>query len=394
MPDENSELPPLEQWPILHLTAAETAQVHFLVSVDPGATPGWGLYAHHHNPLQANEVYENLRAIAVVGDEVFGYNDNRETDERGHDMPTTPAETAWDNLTNGQMVVIDEHFGTPAPQWIREHASTVGFIHDNRDRNTFYRSLWSGLQRHHSLTVPQYNAVQSDRRRAESGDTTTPTARVGWAMADDLPYIYNGKYTIEHDGEHITIQIHTVRQGGLTGQRIVKRAMYGGTFKGFGTLLQDGTLYLWRNQSELEGTKVVEFTKVLLRMMSAAHNAGSDIVWNQFDGENHRATVVMGGDSYELWLARRCRRCNRELTNPQSVQDGIGPECSQRETAADRSVAARQADPAASRTRRPASTPAARRTSTSETYGQARDRHAASSTATALLSELGSGELL
>lgn len=33
------------------------------------------------------------------------------------------------------------------------------------------------------------------------------------------------------------------------------------------------------------------------------------------------------GHQYAVMLSKRCVRCNRKLTNPESIKAGIGPEC-------------------------------------------------------------------
>lgn len=46
------------------------------------------------------------------------------------------------------------------------------------------------------------------------------------------------------------------------------------------------------------------------------------------------------GHSYQLVAASTCGRCNRELTDPESIERGIGPECYGKQTASKRAPAA------------------------------------------------------
>lgn len=62
---------------------------------------------------------------------------------------------------------------------------------------------------------------------------------------------------------------------------------------------------------------------------------GSIILWKKFRTEGYEKLVGVL-KNIEVWQERgfsyllegRCRRCNRRLTNPESISTGIGPECS------------------------------------------------------------------
>ena len=61
-------------------------------------------------------------------------------------------------------------------------------------------------------------------------------------------------------------------------------------------------------------------------------------LWKRFAGgkpAEHAAILWMLArgellDGYDLQLSKRCLRCNRPLTTPESLERGIGPECEQR----------------------------------------------------------------
>lgn len=360
----------------------ESPQIRFIGDAVPGG--GWSITPQSRHERMSETLF------AYVGNGTWArYNDNRESDERGTEMPTTPTETAWENVPSWEQATIIEHMGTVSEtSWVAAHASTVLFVINNRERNDFYRSIYTGMRRYQSLTPGQLNAVTRDRER---GSAPAREASLDTATYDQCEWIPNGKFSIEHGGEHITIQIHTPVRGRMQGKRLVKRNTPEG-FRAFAFILSDGSLSVWRRYStELEDSKLVEFTKFLLMALKAAHNAGQSLVWDS----SNSCSVVRGNDTYRLWMEQRCRRCNRALTTPQSVQDGIGPDCSQRNVADDRTVAARQNAPVASPPRnRHASTfnpPASRQAQPAASHRA--ERIAALASRGPLLSELGTGEI-
>jgi hypothetical protein len=119
---------------------------------------------------------------------------------------------------------------------------------------------------------------------------------------------HNGKITIrnpETDG-HRTFKITTVdnKDSDFHGKRIV--SMFTGTdntdprqYTGFGFVV-DGIIKVW-----------------------AKKNA-EDKNWQKF------AQMLMFPQDFpslEYMFAGTCRKCNRELTNPKSITNGIGAEC-------------------------------------------------------------------
>jgi len=64
---------------------------------------------------------------------------------------------------------------------------------------------------------------------------------------------------------------------------------------------------------------------------------GRVILWNRFQTEGYRNLVAVLTEK-DVWATRgfdymyegRCRVCNRLLTNPESIESGIGPECAKK----------------------------------------------------------------
>lgn len=164
------------------------------------------------------------------------------------------------------------------------------------------------------------------------------------ALTDDLPTIRNGVYTINDGNEHLTYRIHTVQRGSLQGKRIIKRKTSYGEFEGFGFLRTDGSLQVWRRFAEYESgnARYVVWAKHLLAALMA-----SGTRWSESNLVIYRAPVPPPLDDewpgiavteYQIQRTVHCRRCNRPLTTPSSIDGGIGPECADRES--NRTVAA------------------------------------------------------
>lgn len=132
---------------------------------------------------------------------------------------------------------------------------------------------------------------------------------------------FNGRFTIESPkGGHKTFQIKTPKKGKLKDTRILS------LFCG-----KENT-----NDRQYQGFAFVNPTKI--------H------VWQRFRGTDSEpsdhtvyaamlSSMVQHGEQsfyykkgYRLLIEKRCRVCNRVLTNPTSIREGIGPECAGRNT--------------------------------------------------------------
>jgi hypothetical protein len=131
-------------------------------------------------------------------------------------------------------------------------------------------------------------------------------------MSELIPF--NGRFTIESPkGGHKTFQIKTAKGGKLKGSRIL--SMFFGRentndmqYKGF-AFVTESKIHIWRSQDTHDN-------QVYVSMLT-------DMVAN---GENSHYAKM----GYKLMMEKRCRACNRVLTNPLSISTGIGPECASR----------------------------------------------------------------
>lgn len=125
---------------------------------------------------------------------------------------------------------------------------------------------------------------------------------------------FNGRFTISSPrGGHKTFQIKTAKGGNLKGSRIL--SLFRGTentndsnYEGF-AFVTPSVIRLW---SRFRNTDREQMAKMLTSLVNEGDNS-----------ELHQ----MG---YRLLMEKRCRVCNRALTHPISIAEGIGPECSGR----------------------------------------------------------------
>ncbi len=122
--------------------------------------------------------------------------------------------------------------------------------------------------------------------------------------------INNGIFTLinKDKATHVTLKIHTAKQGNLKGKRIVSRLV--GTdnehsYKGFAFVNDNDGIIPWTTQRSQHNWQTVK----ILRSLT-------------LNGANSQYA-----DRVEMKLSKRCMRCNRRLTTPKSLKDGVGPEC-------------------------------------------------------------------
>jgi hypothetical protein len=140
----------------------------------------------------------------------------------------------------------------------------------------------------------------------------------------------NGTFTLSGNGFHLTFEVKTSHKGFFEGKRIVS-IMVGrdneSDYLGIANLEPDGSLRVWR---KAEGCRKNPATgePLTLRQCEAVIKL---ILEHGKVGATNGAEITkrfeVGERSYELMASVRCIRCNRKLTNPDSVVAGIGPEC-------------------------------------------------------------------
>ena len=120
--------------------------------------------------------------------------------------------------------------------------------------------------------------------------------------------IPNGCFTVENttNGTHRTVKVHTARKGNLKDKRIISLLVgcnNDSDYAGFG-FVENGVVKVWSKHQDCK-------VKTWL----------AQFVANQF-GQNPKAI-----EGVNFLVEKRCIRCNRRLTTPESIKAGIGPEC-------------------------------------------------------------------
>lgn len=145
---------------------------------------------------------------------------------------------------------------------------------------------------------------------------TTAPKGAKWAGEVTCPDLPNGEFTIiSPTGARRTVRIR--RQAAdasfQPGQRIIS-VLTGpdntdwGSWTSVGMLRQDGSVMVWRKFQGSAHEKTVVFAVRALR----AQQKGADLA------------------GVEILASSTCCRCNRRLTVPESILQGMGPECATR----------------------------------------------------------------
>lgn len=126
-----------------------------------------------------------------------------------------------------------------------------------------------------------------------------------WSVADLVrPDLFNGIYTLTFpDDSHKTFRIHTQKGGKLAGKRILSLLIgpdNTNDYEGVAFLDKDGFL-LWKR---FRNTKTGDNVQKLFTLMTGG--------------------VI---EYHELMVVGYCLRCNRILSDPESIRTGIGPTC-------------------------------------------------------------------
>lgn len=243
-------------------------------------------------------------------------------------------------------------------EWSDAYDGLRPYLASLAERNDFMRSLASDLARYGRLTPAQTNALIRFYLRDHPGtDAPVPAGTVAVsppATRDELAWLPNGTYTMERDGEHMVFTIHTVQRGQLEGKRIIKHHRSYDRPTGFAFLCADGSLRLWRRFAADDGQPYVQWARDLLRRFVVEHEQGTNLfTWLRSRSDGHGDAVYISVwdaahedlRDYTVRLATRCRRCNRPLEVPDSIDAGLGPDCAGREGQSTTRAAARTTDP-------------------------------------------------
>jgi len=126
--------------------------------------------------------------------------------------------------------------------------------------------------------------------------------------------IPNGCFTVSNllKSTHRTVKIHTAKKGNLEGKRIISLLTgsdNNNSYSGFG-FVENGEIKVWRRHS---GSRTMTWL--------------ANFIASEFSDQKKDHPGI------ELLVEKRCMKCNRKLTTPESIKAGIGPECIKRSPA-------------------------------------------------------------
>lgn len=157
-----------------------------------------------------------------------------------------------------------------------------------------------------TMTVEAGGVVEGQDIDGGEGDALTLT------VDQFNPLVHNGTLTVlsHRSGEHRTFKVATITdEGNLCGKRTLA---IGDPYNGFFPFAfvndKDGRVHVWKKFRGLTGPSFHDRCARMFENIRARVNAG-------------RITVEISGS---------CRRCNRVLTHPESIETGMGPTCGKR----------------------------------------------------------------
>ena len=153
----------------------------------------------------------------------------------------------------------------------------------------------------------------------------TLPAQLAVAKDPNALKLHNGTYTVDSPDGHFTMKLSTAKEGPLQGKRILSLLVgpdNESSYIGVAFWLEDeARAAVWRKHGsgsrtrndgwhwQPEWTKTEKKVAVLLDLALR----GDRGYWE--------------GRGYTVLLAGTCVRCNRKLTEPESIRLGIGPVC-------------------------------------------------------------------
>jgi hypothetical protein len=150
--------------------------------------------------------------------------------------------------------------------------------------------------------------VQSGKQWAKPTDTQKPKQKTKGRIMTHTILTHNGTWTLKSPktGDHRTFKVSTVQKGNLKDKRVISLLIGQDNetdYLGFGFVREDGTVAVWNKH---RGTQFDKFADLFDR----------ETYWRNRGVEFMAETV--------------CRKCNRKLTDPVSIETGIGPICAGR----------------------------------------------------------------
>lgn len=136
-----------------------------------------------------------------------------------------------------------------------------------------------------------------------------------------MKIIPNGLFTITNpEGDHRTFKINTIQNGDLKGKRRISLLTGPDNenhYRGFG-FVDDETIVVWRKKRDKTHIWYAKLVEAAHKQLQTRYDSEEEVLDMDFEFK---------GRTYILQHSKRCLKCNRTLTDPESLKRGIGPRC-------------------------------------------------------------------
>jgi hypothetical protein len=162
--------------------------------------------------------------------------------------------------------------------------------------------------------------------------TTKPADAEALREHGETAVYFNGKLSFRNleTGEHRTLRISTQKDDAkfAPGQRIVSLltgADNDSDYTGFAFADDNTGIRIWRKKRSGPFPWYALMVDAYFRGSASAESGARGIL---IDDDSIRIVLADGSEkTYVVHLERKCSRCNRTLTVPESIDAGIGPIC-------------------------------------------------------------------
>jgi Family of unknown function (DUF6011) len=129
---------------------------------------------------------------------------------------------------------------------------------------------------------------------------------------------FNGTFTVQNPNTNGFKTYRLSQPEKFQGRTIAALKGFGQfEFGGFATLQQNGTFRAWKSAEGMQNH--ADFLSRILPLLNGAVDTLQEEIYLE--------VPVEGGQPLQIRGVRACGRCGRRLTNPLSLERGIGPEC-------------------------------------------------------------------
>lgn len=147
--------------------------------------------------------------------------------------------------------------------------------------------------------------------------------------------VHNGTHTVSSPkGGHVTIKLHTAKKGALEGKRIISILIGPNNETDYTPVAfwndKDQVANVWKKHKHpMSRLRIDGYHYPARHEMNMVREIELKLaIWASLAVREDKGYWYKEG--YRLLLEGRCVVCNRKLTDPESIETGIGPVCAGR----------------------------------------------------------------